>query len=86
MYFIEIVINFFPCTKVIQCKVETRRAISHCGMHSHISIFANGHSAYVKNVTQDQCNQMHTIGTFLVAHSLQISTLKVNETSFHNVT
>ena len=29
---------------------------------------------------------MHTIGTFLVTPSLQISKLKVNETSFHSVT
>ena len=29
---------------------------------------------------------MHTIGTFLVAPSLQISKLKVNETLFHSVT
>ena len=29
---------------------------------------------------------MHTIGTFLVDPSLQISKFKVNETSFHSVT
>ena len=29
---------------------------------------------------------MHTIGTFFVSSSLQISKLKVNETSFHSVT
>ena len=29
---------------------------------------------------------MHTIGTFLADLSLQISKLKVNETSFHSVT
>ena len=55
-------------------------------MHSHISIVANGHSKYIQDVTRDQCNQMHKIGTFLVAPSLQISKLKVNETSFHSVT
>ena len=55
-------------------------------MHSHISIVANGHCEYIQDVIQDQCNQMYTIGTFLVAPSLQISKLKVNETLFHSVT
>ena len=55
-------------------------------MHSHIFIVVNGHSEYIKDVTRDQCNQMYTIGTFLVAPSLQISKLKVNETLFHSVT
>ena len=32
----------FSNTKVIRCKVEIRRAISHSGMHSHISIVADG--------------------------------------------
>ena len=41
---------------------------------------------YIQNVKQDQCTQMHTIGTFLVAPPFQISKLKVNETSFHSVT
>ena len=76
----------FSNTKVIQCKIEIRRVISHCGMHSHSSIVASDHSEYIYDVTRDQCNQMHTIGTFLVSFSLQISKLKVNETSFHSVT
>ena len=63
-----------------------RRAISYCGMHSHIYIVTNGYSEYIRDVTRDQCNQMHTIGTFLVTPSLQISKLKVNKTSFHSVT
>ena len=37
----------FSNTKLIQCKIEIRRAISHCGMHSHSSIVANGHSKYI---------------------------------------
>ena len=76
----------FSNTKVIQCKVEIRRAISHCGMHLHISIVANGHSEYIQDITRDQCNQMHIIGTFLITPSIQISKLKVNETSFHSIT
>ena len=60
----------FSNTKGIQCKVEIRRAISYRGMHSHISTVANGHSKYIQDVTRDQCNQMHTIGTFIVAPSL----------------
>ena len=60
----------FSNTKVILCKVEIRRPISHCGMHSHISIVSNGHNEYIQDVTQDQCNQMHPIGTFLVTPSL----------------
>ena len=76
----------FSNTKVIQCKVKIRRAISHCGMHSLISIVASGHSEYIQDVARDQCNQIHTIATFLVDPSLQISKLKVNETLFHSVT
>ena len=54
----------FSNTKVIQCKIEIRRPISHCGMHFHSSIVAHGHSEYLHDVTRDQCNQMYTIGTF----------------------
>ena len=75
----------FSNTKVIQCKIEIRRAISHCGMHFHSSIVANGHSEYLKDVTRDQCNQMHKIGRFLVTPSIQVSKLRVNETSFRSV-
>ena len=78
--------NINNIIKVIQCNVEIWRATSHCVMHSHSSIVANGHSEYIQDVTRDQCNQMHTIGTFLLNPSLQISKLKVNETSFHSVT
>ena len=76
----------FSNTKVIQCKVEIRYTISYCGMHLHISIVANGHSEYIQDVTRDQCYQMHTIRTYLVTPSLQMSKLKVNETAFHSVT
>ena len=43
-------------------------------------------SEYKQDITCDQCNQMHAIETLLLKPSLQISKLKVNETSFHNVT
>ena len=73
-------------TRVMQCKAEIRRAISHFSMHSHITIVVNGHGKYIQDVTRDQCNQMHTIGTFLVTPSIKISKLKGNETSFHSIT
>ena len=62
----------------MQCNVEIRRAISHCGMHLHISIVANGHSEYIQDIARDQCIQIHTIGTFIVTPSLHITKLKVN--------
>ena len=55
-------------------------------MYSHITMVAIGHSEYIQDVIQHKCNQMHTIGTFLVAPYLQVSKLKVNETSFLSVT
>ena len=55
-------------------------------MHSHISIVANGHSEYIQDVTRDQCNQIHTMGKFLVASSLQMPKLTVTETSFYSAT
>ena len=55
-------------------------------MHSHISGVANGHSEYIQEVSRDQCKQMHTMGNFLVTPSIQISKLKINETSYHTVT
>ena len=55
-------------------------------MHSHIFIVANDNNEYIQDVTRDQCNQMHTIGRFLVAPFLQISKSKVNKTSFYSVT
>ena len=47
----------FSNTKVIQCKIEIRRAISHCNMHFHTSIVTNGHSEDIHDVTRYQCNQ-----------------------------
>ena len=76
----------FSNTEEIHCKVEIRRAFSHCDTHSHISIIANGHSEYIQDVTRDKCNQMQTKGTFPVTSSLRISKLRINETSFHSVT
>ena len=55
-------------------------------MHSHISVVANGHSEYIQEISRDQCKQMHTMGNFLVTPSIQISKLKINETSYHTVT
>ena len=50
----------FSNSKEIQCKVEFLRAISHCGMHSHISIVADGYSGYIQDATREhvtKCTQ-----------------------------
>ena len=65
-------ITGFLNTIVIQYKVEMHRAITYCGMHSHISVVANGHRKYIQEISRDQCKQMHTMGNVLVTPSVQV--------------
>jgi hypothetical protein len=76
----------FTTVRIIQCKVEVNRIVYHCGMHSHVSVVANGQLEYLDTVSRDSCKQMHTAGMSRWGHRTVISGLKVNQTSTHSIT
>ena len=78
-------ISDFTLTQVKQCKIEIKRTISHCGMHSHISAVTNGQSEYIHELSHQQCDILHSSGTISLGQNLQISNLKVNQTTYHSV-
>ena len=78
------IIDFTP-TQVRKCKKNIRRTISHCGMHSHISAVTNGQSKYIHELSHQQCDTLHSSGKIFSGQNLQISNLKVNQTSYHSV-
>ena len=78
-------ISDFTLTQVRQCKIVIRRTISHCGIHKHISAVNNGQSEYIHELSHQQCNTLHSSGKISLDKNLQISNLKVNQTSYHNV-
>ena len=73
-------------TPVMQCKVEIKRTIYHCGMHSHISVVENEEGEYLHEILHDVCEIMHNTGILKLGPPLIISNLRVNETSHHSVT
>ena len=78
-------ISDFTLTQVRQCKIDIRRTISYCGMHSHISAVTNGQSEYIHELSHQQCDTLHSSGTISLGQNLQISNLKINQTSYHSV-
>ena len=54
-------------------------------MHSHISAVTNGQSEYIRELSNQQCDTLHSSGTISLGQNLQISHLKVNQTSYHSV-
>lgn len=75
-----LILNEYKQTDIIQCKVEIRRIISHCGMSSHNSIVKDGLSEYMYPMTRKQCETAHK------EHFVKIGKFKVDGLSVNNVT
>ena len=65
-------------TPVVQCKVEIKRTIYRCGMHSHILFVENGQGEYLHEILHDVCEIMHATGVFKLGPHLIISNLRAN--------
>lgn len=79
-------LNDYSETPVLQCKVEIRRTVYHCGMWSHVSVVANGEGEYLQEVSSGTCADMHKTGVYIYGPSKVIRGLKVNSTATHSVT
>lgn len=71
--------------EVLQCKVEVIRAVFHCGMHSHVSIFKNGLANYIEEITRERCIEMQKDGIIRMSDA-KISGLLPNSTNIRTVT
>ena len=66
-------------THIKSCQVTIHRQISHCGMSSHASMVKSGTGSYIKDITRDQCEEMHRTGTFQL-NDIKFENLKSNTT------
>ena len=78
-------INEYSEAQVIQCKIEVHRTIYYCGMHSHVSIVANGENEYVLEVSKEACKIAHRTGIFQITNSHAIHGLRANHIARHAV-
>lgn len=67
--------------RVYQCKVILKRAIKHCGMHSHTSDYEYSYNYIVKEFTADECLMAHVSNSINLADNYKISQLKRNATT-----
>lgn len=65
---------------VRQCKIIITREIYHCGMHSHISIHANGYKKFMPEITNSKCEMYQTYGVVPIYDQIRISDIKNNST------
>lgn len=66
---------------VHQCKVVFKREVHHCGMHSHISLYANSYKYILKEFTDSECLKLHQTGSLQVYNELFIREIRRNSTS-----
>ena len=72
--------------KIYQCKIEIKRTVYYCGMHSHISVVANGEGEYLQEITHETCKSIHATGAFKAGPNLILNNLVVNHSMVHSVT
>ena len=70
----------FKTSHVIQCKIEIRRTIYHCGMFSHLGPVENGLQEYLYDISAEQCKFIHNTGIFKYDNFHTIANIKINET------
>ena len=70
----------FKTNYVIQCKIEIRRTIYHCGMFSHLGPVENGLQEYLYDVSAEQCRFIHNTGIFKYDNFHTIANIKINQT------
>ncbi|KAL7286444.1 hypothetical protein TKK_0019392 [Trichogramma kaykai] len=66
--------------RVIQCKINIKRQIYHCGMHSHSSIVENGVAKFLQEMNHLSCAQLHLSRSYSYERKLTVSNLPVNAT------
>ena len=66
-------------THVRSCLVTVHRQLSHCGMHHHASMVKGGTGSYIKEISREECNQMHINGNYKFKE-IDIPKLKSNTT------
>ena len=77
-------VNEFTEVKTIQCKVEIRRTVYYCGMHSHVSIVRNGANEYIQDTNERTCEEMHRFGSLKIGFAQEIHGLRLNATKLQD--
>lgn len=68
-------------THVYQCKYEVIRIIMHCGMHSHASMMRNTIYTFIKELSRDECLNIHRHGSLKTSSGGIIADIKPNATT-----
>ncbi|XP_076661080.1 uncharacterized protein LOC143364870 [Halictus rubicundus] len=76
----------FTESHVFQCHVEIDRTIFYCGMHSHVSLVANGRQQYLLSTTREVCQSLHATGTLYVTPTAQLTGIQGNSTTSRSLT
>ncbi|CAB0029960.1 unnamed protein product [Trichogramma brassicae] len=58
-------LNDYGIATVKECRILIKRSVFYCGMHSHIAAVANGEVQYYKEITRDECDQLHATGSYV---------------------
>lgn len=70
----------FRSIHVIQCKVEIRRTVYHCGWWDHLIPADNGEQEFLHDTSYDVCQRLHETGTFMYDTVHYITNLRANDT------
>lgn len=68
-------------THVYQCKYEVIRTIMHCGMASHASMVRNTIYTFIKELSREECLNIHRHGSLKTASGRIIANIKPNATT-----
>ena len=77
-------INDYLQNTVVQCKIEIRRTVHYCGMHSHVSVVRHGESEYIFNISRKICLDVYYTGTLTIGNNV-IDRIKINDTQSYPV-
>ncbi|KAG5879423.1 hypothetical protein JTB14_026514 [Gonioctena quinquepunctata] len=67
------------------CLIEVTRSISHCGMHSHSSVVAEGIMNYIYRVGAEECRSIHRYRTLKI-YQQNIGGITMNGTTTESLT
>ncbi|XP_074114124.1 uncharacterized protein LOC141537176 [Cotesia typhae] len=77
-------LNEYQHTKTIQCKIEIRRVIQHCGWQSYNSIVSQGINEYIYPISRELCQVAHDHKTLRIGNTF-IDGLEVNTTTVRSI-
>lgn len=78
-------LNEFDHTDVMQCKIEIRRIIQHCGWQSYNSIVSQGINEYIYPISRELCQVAHDHGTIQIGNTI-IDGIPINVTITRSIT